>query len=97
MPKIFITVVLAALLAACSPATNARLSQVKSGVIEPRIDVAYDALVRTWCDFPAQTHNRAIERQTIQPRSLTDNCPAWRDIRDSLIGSAMERLGVGMP
>ena len=63
-------------------------------MIEPRVDAAYDAGLKVWCGFPADTHNRAIERNAITPRSLTDNCPAWRAIRDALIGSAMDRLGM---
>ena len=95
MRKLFCALALASLLAACSPSTFAKIDQVKKGVIEPRLDATYDTALRIWCKAPAATHNRAIERNSITARSLTDNCPAWRSIRDALIGSAMERLGLG--
>ncbi len=85
---------LALLLGACSPATVAAIGQAKKGVVEPRIDAAYNTALKVWCAAPADTHNRAIERNAITPRSLTDNCPAWRAIRDALIGETMERLGM---
>lgn len=96
-PACWIPIILALLLGACSPATFARIEQVKKGVVEPRLDATYDAALRTWCTLPVKTHNRAIQRNAITPRSLTDNCPEWRAVRDALIGDAMNRLGVIAP
>lgn len=87
---------LALLLGACSPAVFSRIDQVEKGIIEPRVDATYDETVKRWCRAPVDIHRRAIERKTITPRSLTDNCSDWRAIRDALIGDAMGRLGMGV-
>lgn len=76
-------------LIACSPAQFAQIDQVKKGIVEPRVDAAYDAIIKTWCTFPAESHARALIRKTITPRSLTDNCPAWKTIRDALISDVI--------
>ena len=89
-----IAIALALLLSACSPSTFAKIDQVQKGVVQPRLDATYDTALKIWCNAPAATHNRAIDRNAITARSLTDNCPAWRAIRDAMIGGAMERLGM---
>lgn len=89
--------VLALLLGACSPAIFSRVDQVEKGIIEPRVDVTYDEAVKRWCRAPVDIHRRAIDRKTITPRSLTDNCSDWRALRDALIGNVMGRLGMVVP
>lgn len=61
----------------------------EQGVVEPNVDKAYDEIVKRWCRMPVDIQVRAIERKTITPRSLTDNCPEWRSIRDAMIGEAV--------
>ena len=87
-PGIFVLVVLGG----CTAATFSQIDQIEKGIIEPRVDAIYDETVKRWCRMPVDIHNRAIGRNTITPRSLTDNCPDWRAIRDALIGSAIQRL-----
>ncbi len=79
-------------LSGCTAATFSKIDQIEKGIIEPRVDAVYDETVKRWCRMPVDIHNRAIGRNTITPRSLTDNCPDWRTIRDALIGRAMQRL-----
>ena len=87
-PGIFVLVVLGG----CTAATFSQIDQIEKGIIEPRVDAIYNETVKRWCRLPVDIHNRAIGRNTITPRSLTDNCPDWRAIRDALIGSAIQRL-----
>ena len=56
-------------------------------VVKPKLDSVYDDALKVWCVAPAATHLRAINRGSIQARSLTDNCPAWRAIKNALVGS----------
>ncbi len=74
-----------------------KIHAVEKGIIEPAVDKGYDELVNRWCKMPVDIQNRAINRKTITPRSLTDNCPDWRAIRDALIGEAMETLQLKRP
>ncbi len=76
----------------CTAAGYSKIDQFEKGLIEPRVDAGYDETVKRWCRLPIDIHNRAIHRNTITPRSLTDNCPDWQAIRDALIGSAMQRV-----
>ena len=76
-------------LSGCTAASFSRVDQIEKGIIEPGVDAGYDETVKRWCRMPVDIHNRAIGRNTITPRSLTDNCPDWQAIRDALIGSAM--------
>jgi len=82
-------------LTGCTVGTFSKIDQIEKGVIEPRVDATYDETVKRWCRMPVDIHNRAIGRSTITPRSLTDNCPEWRAIRDALVGDTMNRLGIG--
>jgi len=84
MWKPFYALALVLLLGACST-----LDAVK-----PKLDDAYDKALAAWCVLPPATHVRAISRRSITPRSLTDNCPAWRAIRDAMIGGELQRLGI---
>lgn len=82
-----------AVLAALLLAGCAEARQFETGVIEPKVDAAYDELLARWCNMPPDIHVRAIGRRTVTPRSLTDNCAAWRALRDALLGEAAERAG----
>ena len=88
-PIIFVLVLL---LPGCTATTFSAIDQIEKGVLEPRVDAVYDETVKRWCRMPVDIHNRAIGRNTITPRSLTDNCPDWQAIRDALIGSALQRM-----
>ncbi len=56
---------------------------------KPKLDNAYDKALAAWCVLPAATHLRAIDRGSIEARSLTDNCPAWQAMRNALVGPAV--------
>ena len=77
--KIFVWITLALFLGSCAI--------FEKGVIEPKVDETYDAAVSRWCMFPIDIHLRALQRNTITIRSLTDNCGDWRMIRDALRSS----------
>ncbi len=57
--------------------------------VKPKLDKAYDKALAAWCVLPAATHLRAIDRGSIEARSLTDNCPAWQAMRNALVGPAV--------
>jgi len=90
--RISVMVSLLLFLGSCSPSTISKVDQFEKGVIEPRVDAAYDETVKRWCRMPVDIHNRAISRNTITPRSLTDNCSDWRAIRDALVGNALNQI-----
>lgn len=71
---------------------SAQFEAAEKGVIEPKVDQAYDETVKRWCRFPPDVQVRALERGTIRPRSLTDTCPEWRSLRDAMIGERSEFL-----
>jgi len=63
-----------------------------AGVVErvkPTLDKTYDKALAVWCLAPAATHLRAINRGSIEARSLTDNCPQWRAMKNALVGPAV--------
>ena len=95
MMRWYIPIYLTLILSACSGLD--KIHAVEKGIIEPAVDKGYDELVSRWCRMPVDIQNRAINRKTITPRSLTDNCPDWRAIRDALIGEAMETLQLKRP
>ena len=70
-----LTIIALLLLASCTSFT---------AVVEPRVDVAYDQLITTWCHMPVDTHMRAIGRKTIMPNTLIDNCSEWRAFYDAI-------------
>ena len=89
-----IAVLAALVLSGCSASTYAGIDAFDKGVLEPRTDANYDGALKRWCRLPIDIHLRAIARQTITARSLTDNCVEWRGLRNLLIGETMTRLGL---
>jgi hypothetical protein len=77
------------LLSACA-GTVAKVDAVERGVVEPTVDRGYDETVKRWCRLPVDVHSRALERRSITARSLTDNCPEWRAIRDAFLGEQLD-------
>ncbi len=79
MMRHYIPVIIALALGGCAVVDSAR----------PSLDGAYDKALAAWCVLPAATHLRAIDRGSIEARSLTDNCPAWQAMRNALVGPAV--------
>ena len=69
------------ILVGCTASGIAFVDSFDKGVLEPRTDANYDEAFKRWCRLPIDIQLRAIRRGTISPRTLTDNCSEWRDIK----------------
>ena len=81
-------------LSACTAGGIAHIDAVRTGIVEPKVDRTIDAAISTFCGLPVRTQLRAIERKAITSAALVTLCPEWKALRDTMIGSAMDRLGV---
>ena len=82
------------LVSACA-GTVQKVQAVKKGVVEPAVDQTIDSAIATFCALPVETQLRAITRKAVTVEALVTICPSWRLLRDAMLGSAMDRLGIG--
>lgn len=83
-------VLLVVLVAGCDALGNAKAFE--KGVVEPRVDQAYDEILERLCKMPVDIQRRALDRKTMTVQSLIEICADWRAIRDAMLGEQAREI-----
>ncbi len=94
--KIAIALIILLSLGACA-GTAEKLNAIEKGYIQPKVDKTIAVLISKLCDLPLNTQLRAIKNNVITVTALVEVCGSWRAVRDAMIGSTFQRLGINVP
>ena len=97
MKMIVLAAMIAAILAGCTPNQTAALDAAEL-VVESRVDVSVDRLIKRICKGPIDVAVRTAERYPAIGRAMFDTCPeTYGRLRAMIFADALNRMSRPAP